>query len=540
MCADNVESNGSTSFSSTSTDISHFDSNSEDVQLVNGRIPDFKSKGIKFGHINVNSLSSKIDEFRHMCTNIFDVIGINETKCDETVNDSEIVLPGYDLLRCDRSRNGGGVALYIKNGLDFKRRDDLCDQNVECIWIELTLPNKRPIFVCAVYNPNGKDSEFSNKLLCMLSNVPICDNEMVLLGDFNCDFSPHINTREVNSLKFVCDLHQLQQQITLPTRVTDHSSTLIDLYFTTKPELYDDCGVIQTAISDHFMIYAIRKGKPVKGAHKTIKFRSYKNFDEKSFLDDLFNVPWINVMKCDNVDDALQLWQCMFNGVINKHIPKKIKRVRAAPSPWLNNDIFKHMSKRDYLHRKAIRSNDTSDWNAYKLYRNKVTTMIRKSKETYFKVAINDCFGDSGKLWKTLKDVLPKKTSVNPSCLNVNGKILESEDDISNGFNKHFVDVALNLIESNGCGSDGVCNFNLDSCNHDASVISSEMSLPRVSCDFVDNEIRNMSTGKATGLDDVGVRILKIARPAIVESLTYIMNMSLQTGVFPNEWKLQR
>ena len=66
-------------------------------------------------------------------------------------------------------------------------------------------------------------------------------------------------------------------------------------------------------------------------------------------------------MKCDNVDDALQSWQCMLNDVINKHIPKKSQRVRAAPSPWLNNDIFKQMSKRDYLHRKAIRSNDTSD-----------------------------------------------------------------------------------------------------------------------------------------------------------------------------------
>ena len=124
-------------------------------------------------------------------------------------------------------------------------------------------------------------------MLCALSSLPICDNEIVLLGDFNCDFSPNVNTREVNNLKFVCDLHQLQQQITLPTRVTDHSSTLIDLYFTTKPELYGDCGVIQTAISDHFMIYAVRKGKPVKSSHKTIKFRSFKNFDENSFLDDV-------------------------------------------------------------------------------------------------------------------------------------------------------------------------------------------------------------------------------------------------------------
>ena len=225
MCADNVESNGSTSCSSSSTDTSHINSNSEYVQLVNGRIPDFKSKGIRFSHINVNSLSSKIDEFRHMCTNIFDVFSINETnetKGDETVSDSEIALPGYDLLRCDRSRNRGSVALCIKNGLYFKRRDD---QGVECIWIELTLPNKRSLFVCAVYNPNDKNSEFSNKLLCMLSNVPICDNENVLLGDFSCDFSPQINTREVNNLKFVCDLQQLQQQITVPTRVTDHSST---------------------------------------------------------------------------------------------------------------------------------------------------------------------------------------------------------------------------------------------------------------------------------------------------------------------------
>ena len=66
MCADN----GSTSFSSSSTDVSHFDSHSEYVQLVNGRIPDFKSKGIKFWNINVNSLSSKIESFA-ICVQTF-------------------------------------------------------------------------------------------------------------------------------------------------------------------------------------------------------------------------------------------------------------------------------------------------------------------------------------------------------------------------------------------------------------------------------------------------------------------------------------
>ena len=42
---------------------------------------------------------------------------------------------------------------------------------------------------------------------------------------------------------------------------------------------------------------------------------------------------------------------------------------------------------------------------------------------------------------------------------------------------------------------------------------------------------------KATGLDDVSFKLLKIAKPAVVNSLTYIMNLSLKTGVFPDTWK---
>ena len=144
----------------------------------------------------------------------FDVICVNETLCDETVNDNELTLPGYNFLRCDRNRNGGGVALYIKDVFNFTRRDDLCvDKSVERIWVELNLPNRCPILVCAIYNPNGKDTEFVRKLCVMLSNVSFGDNEIVLLGDFNCDFTPNVHCKEANDLKFVSNMHQLDQKI---------------------------------------------------------------------------------------------------------------------------------------------------------------------------------------------------------------------------------------------------------------------------------------------------------------------------------------
>ena len=48
---------------------------------------------------------------------------------DESIDD-ELCLPGYNLLRQDRNREGGGVALYINDMFYFKRKDDLCDINV--------------------------------------------------------------------------------------------------------------------------------------------------------------------------------------------------------------------------------------------------------------------------------------------------------------------------------------------------------------------------------------------------------------------------
>ena len=187
-CADNDLSHNNSDVSTPLT--SSCDSalrNDSNVHLKNGKVPKFQSKGISFGHLNINSLVSKIDEFRLLCNNAFDVICVNETKCDDTVHDNELNLPGFNLLRRDRKRDGG-VALYVRDCFNFQRRDDLCDKSVECIWIELNQPKRKPIFICALYNPNGKDVEFSDKLLNMLSNVPVNHDEIILLGDHNLDF----------------------------------------------------------------------------------------------------------------------------------------------------------------------------------------------------------------------------------------------------------------------------------------------------------------------------------------------------------------
>ena len=44
-----------------------------------------------------------------------DIICIVETWLSNSISDNEIVLPGYQCVRCDRDRHGGGVLMYIKS-----------------------------------------------------------------------------------------------------------------------------------------------------------------------------------------------------------------------------------------------------------------------------------------------------------------------------------------------------------------------------------------------------------------------------------------
>ena len=42
-----------------------------------------------------------------------------------------------DIVRKDRNRNGGGVALYIRNVIDYGIRNDFMNEKLETITIEV-------------------------------------------------------------------------------------------------------------------------------------------------------------------------------------------------------------------------------------------------------------------------------------------------------------------------------------------------------------------------------------------------------------------
>ena len=45
---------------------------------------------------------------------------------------------------------------------------------------------------------------------------------------------------------------------------------------------------------------------------------------------------------------------------------------------------------------------------------------------------------------------------------------------------------------------------------------------------------------KATGIDNIPAKILKISSNCVSQSLPSIINSSFETGIFPNKWKIAK
>ena len=93
----------------------------------------FEAKGLREFHINICSLRNKMDELRLFCDKFKPhVLSLNETWLDDSFSDVELSLPGYQLMRRDRDRHGGGIAVYIADNLSLNRLDTPAD-NIEAL-----------------------------------------------------------------------------------------------------------------------------------------------------------------------------------------------------------------------------------------------------------------------------------------------------------------------------------------------------------------------------------------------------------------------
>ena len=100
-----------------------------------------------------------------------------------------------------------------------------------------------------------------------------------------------------------------------------------------------------------------------------------------------------------------------------------------------------------------MHTNDSLWYHRYKMYRDKINHLIRRSKRNYYYKYFNKFRLNSKKTWTGIKEIIHKTKNVGSSInLEINREMVTDQRRVVNRFNGFFINVAQNLVDRLGRG----------------------------------------------------------------------------------------
>lgn len=185
------------------------------------------------------------------------------------------------------------------------------------ISIEISKPNSSPFLFTTWYRPPKSSDELFDKFEYLLNKADSKYKEYFILGDLNSDLiAPSIQSH-TSKLIDLFDTYQRSQLINEPIRVTENTKTLIDRIITNNKEYLTHHGVLTTSISDHNLIFAVRKIEHRRGPPRFIETRSFKNFNEAKFIQDRQNTNWPMPKDSDKIYHVWEDWKTTLQTILD-------------------------------------------------------------------------------------------------------------------------------------------------------------------------------------------------------------------------------
>ena len=260
-----------------------------------------------------------------------------------------------------------------------------------------------------------------NYLNKLLENISKEQKSVFLLGDFNVNllnYNEHNQTIEpLDSLASNSFIPLILQ----PTRITNHSNTLIDNIFSNVIDPDIISGNLTATISDHLPQFAIIPNMfgNISGNKSNIYERDWSKFDQENFILDYFSVDWEDLLKTDelNADNSTRMYLDKINMLLDTYAPlKRVNKykMKFKSKPWITLGLQKSISVKNKLLKNFINKKDPilkeKFHTNYKKYRNLLSTLMKKSKQAYYDKYFERNWNNIKSTWKGIKSMISLKT----------------------------------------------------------------------------------------------------------------------------------
>lgn len=467
-------------------------------------------------HINAQSLNNKIDEFRFVFEKSdIDIVCVSETWLSTAMPDSFFCLSGYRVFREDRSGNGGGVAIFVKDNIPSKLFLKSTDNNsvssgkVEYIFVEITSDGRKLLIGC-VYRPNKRIC-LANFFLT-LESIAATFDDIIISGDFNSNILV-----ESILIDHMSSLGLTPTNTVAPTHYTATSETLLDIFFvanTSNVRLYDQISA--PCFSKHDLIF-LTYDFNIPRAELTFNYRDYRNVDYNALQQNASLIDWNQIYYIPSVDEQLFFLESNIQRLFDDFVPIKCKKLTPRIKPWFSASIRRLIIKRDTAYSRWKRYKTPELEMEFKTARRNVNTSIRTAKTEYYSRRFGSAI-DSSRTWKCIREI------------GIGGKCAESDCQLDvEELNRTFMNVPVVPADT------GFYDFNRPVLD---DLVASGNSF-KFSCVNQSDVLLcfNLIKSNAIGCDNMHPKFFRMLLPILLPYITHLFNNIITKSSFPTKWK---
>ena len=514
---------------------------------------------LKVFSLNIRSLKEKIATLNDDIDNFskFDVLCFNETNCSPDklpFEGKELELKNFHppIIQnpARASSRGGGLAIYLNKELcsvsDYKILTNLSQNSDpakgEFLFVEIARKNNKNIIIGNMYrSPSGDPSTFICELESKLDNLKRHNKKhIILVSDSNLDLLKFQQyepcTKYVNCLAE----HGFAPTISLPTRVTSHSATLIDHIFVNNCEAVTKSGVITEDLSDHLAVFTNLLIDPNKLDHMISAqegtFTPITDENLPSFKRDIDSVNWNFLNDIESADDKFTNFECKYREIYEKNFPPKKhrKNKRKCDKPWILPWLQSACDRKNRFYKEYVKNPSIENKTKYTKMKKFVAKHIKKAKLAYYDKYFKKYSDDGRKQWQMINQLLNRKSKAksNITKLRYDDNTITNSDEIAQTFNNFFCNVAQRLKDENQSHppGDGPPETTLKGSQRSRIVMQdADCSVFEIECHI--NSLKNKATS------DLAIQPLKYVSKTIAPVLQHLISSSFLQGIFPTKLK---
>ena len=507
---------------------------------------------IEFGCLNARSICNKVPAVLELLSDKkIDVCFLTESwlKVNDNAKFAEIREYGYSILSAPRKGRGGGVGFIFNSSTIALKRNNVSSYKSFEVLEALIRTNEGLIRLSVVYRTTQVSSKqkyadtrlalFYQEFSDYLDEISTKVGKPIISGDFNLHVED-LNDCAAKKFLDLCTAKGFSQHNSLPT----YGDSTLDLVLTSDAICDEvtikDLHVVDESPSDHSLVCFKIPCSPCdcekSGTTTTIKeVRHLSNIDLDKFKSEIVeHIPHVKDIK--SLEEAVDLYNDILSNILDKHAPIKTVQFREGKNPWWSSKCQDARNTRRAAERKYKKDRDqeaTSVKDSHSRYKEAqvdAAITIDHERNHYYKEKLSLVTGDVKATYKVVNGLLDKEYGLNKLP---NG---QSDTEIANNL-KDFFHNKIHKIYSDI--EESTKKIAVDKPHHDylpTSNVRKSKFFKIMTPDDVASVINKM-TSKSCEYDPIPTWLIKNCLEELLPFVTLIINLSLQSGVFPHSMK---